>query len=264
MSEEIKTEWRDIWQEIITISRIALREKKFDYLKELEAKYPKDKMLVFEEGIAAECLKDEALAKEYYSKAANKADGLPVKHWKERAEYFLKRINERGCNLTTDLNPLSGLYAIQWNTYYNIHSYCHLHEYLCYLAISSVSRIHSEPAMAIVIFRTCLEIGLWSYYPEDVNSINKEWKKEDKKRKNRDIGLDDLLKEMKSRKVIKSSEYEVFDHIRCEGNLAAHPKIIIPDKKPFHYREDELIEILIWFNQTMGFLNIQAERHNQK
>ena len=259
MSEGIKTEWRDIWQEIITVSRTALREKKFDYLKALEAKYPKDKMLAFEEGIAAECLKDEMLAKEYYSKAADIANGLPVKHWRERAEYFLKRINERGCNLTTDLNPLSGLYAIQWNTYYNIHSYCHLHEYLCYLAISSVSRIHSEPAMAIVIFRTCLEIGIWTYFKKDVELINNEYKiKENTKL---DIKLDDLLSKLKCK--MEKTEYEVYKHIKHEGNKAAHPKIISKDNKPFHYTDDELIDILIWFNQTLYFLDRKAEKHEK-
>ena len=153
---------------------------------------------------------------------------------------------------------MDDLYKIQWNTYYNIHSYSYLHEYLCYLAISSVSRIHSEPAMAIVIFRTCLEIGLWSYYSESVNSINDEWKKEDKRRKNRDISLDDLLKEMLNRKIIKSTEYDFFDHIRFEGNLAAHPKIIKPNEKPFHYSDEDLADILIWFNKCMEILNARA------
>lgn len=262
MSEsEKKTEWRDIWQEIIETSRIVLRRKEKDLegFKCLDAKYPDDKMLIFEKAITAECLNNEELAKKYYLEASDEKTGLPVKHWKERAKYFLDRINERGCNKTTYLNPNDELFQIQWNTYFNIHAFENLDDYLCYLSISSVSRIHSEPAMAIVVFRTCLELGLWSYYKENVEKINKEWKNQDlKKRKHRDIGLDDLLKELHEQKIIKNNEYEVFDIIRAEGNLANHPKNIKKAEKPFRYLDQDLIDILIAFNQTMQILNEHA------
>lgn len=264
MSESKKeTEWRDIWQEIIETSRKVLRNKLeiSEGFKALNEKYPADKMLVFEKGIAAECLTKKEIAIDFYTQAADDTNGLPVSHWKKRAKYFLDRIITRGCSVTTDLNPNDTLFEIQWNTYFNIHSFANIDEYLCYLAISSVSRSHSEPAMAAVIFRTCLEIGLWSYYESDVNKINQDWKRQNMKdRKYKDIGLDDLLRELKNRKVIKTTEYEVFDKIRYEGNLAAHPKIIIKNKKPFKYTDPEIVEILFAFNKTMQILNDQAEK----
>lgn len=259
MSESNKnTEWRDIWQEIIETSRIVLRNKNkdLDGFKSLDEKYPDDKMLLFEKGIAAECLSNEILAKKYYTEASDEINGLPVEHWKKRAKYFLERIDERGCNKTTYLNPNDGLFKIQWNTYFNIHAFEKLDDYLCYLAISSVSRIHSEPAMAIVIFRTCLEIGLWSYYKDYVEKINIEWRNQDfRNRKHKDIGLDELLKELHKQKLIKNNDYEVFDIIRLEGNLAIHPKSINKDEKPFRYKDQDLIDILLAFNQTMQILN---------
>lgn len=86
-----------------------------------------------------------------------------------------------------------------------------------------------------------------------------KWKNQNiKDRKYKDIGLDDLLKELKNNKIIKTIEYEAFNIIRQKGNLAAHPKIIIKDKKPFKYSDSEIVEILYAFNNTMKILNNKA------
>lgn len=164
MTEE-KIEWHDAWKKLIEASREMIlmgnpaNTKPFDELISLQ----EDKMLLFEKAISFECLGNKEEAKKLYEVASNEENGLPVEHWRKRAKYFLERLS-RGGFMETDLSPTQPIFNIQWDLYFNIHYYSNLDNYIRYLAVSSVSRICSEPAMAIVIFRTCLEIGLWTYF----------------------------------------------------------------------------------------------------
>ncbi len=265
MSEnDRKTEWRDIWQEIIKVSRDSLLHPNMSYplFDDIEQKYPNDKMILFEKAITAECLGDMPTAKDFYLNASNETTGLPVKHWRERAEYFYNRINnDIQCHAFGELDTKQDLRSVQLDTYYNIHSFCHLDNYIRYLAISSVSRIASEPAMAIVIFRTCLEIGLWTYFKELAERINNDYKAQHKEKKY-DIGLDDLLTEINNQIKLKADELFVYDKIRIHGNKAAHPGLLDETKRPYHYKNSELIEILDYFNKTMKYLDSRAEKNN--
>lgn len=252
------SEWRDIWKEIIDISKKTLLEKDTELkcFKQIEEKYKNDKMITFEKGITCECFHDFENAKKYYELAANEKNGLPVAHWRKRAKYFLERISTKGCSLTYDLNLNYDYETIQWDTFYNIHSYFYLDDYIRYLAISSVSRIHSEPAMAIIIFRVCIETGLYTYFNESVKRIrgNKKY-----------FSLDELLKQMFERpySLFKSNEYTAYDKIRHEGNIAAHPGIIKENEKPYKYNDDQLKYILNDFNQSLFFLNERAKNKKQ-
>ncbi len=257
-------EWRDAWKLIIDASRKTIINKDSTCSTYFDAlPFQDDKMILFEKAIAFESLGNKKSALEYYKKAADEKEGLPVEHWRKRASYFLDRIENRGGFQTTDLNLLQPLRNIQWDVYFNIHYYANIDEYIRYLAISSVSRIRSEPAMAIVIFRTCLEIGLWTYFPKEVKEINEDYKRKhySKDRKPRDIGLNDLLDELNSKhyKLLKGNEYTAYDKIRTYGNEAAHPGSIKAGK-PFKYEDEELKPILDYFNQTMRFLNNHASQ----
>ncbi len=249
--------WRDIWQEIIEASKKDL-EAQNNHLPELQKiteKYPDDKMILFEKGITYEALNDGTNAQKYYKEAASEESGLPVKHWRERAKYFLERIENNGgrCTLIADpcqLNTNNDLFPIQWDTYYNAHYYANLTNYIRYLAISSLSRINSEPSMAIVVFRTCLEIGLWTYFKKDADELNQAYKLKTK-RQYYDIPLNNLLDELNNKKKFKKGEYNAFHEIRKFGNEAAHEF-----KK---YKDSELIKILDNFNKTLFFLNEHAK-----
>ena len=257
MAEEV-IEWRDAWNKLISVSRKSILTNDITHFDELKT-LQEDKMLLFEKAIALECMNKKDAARELYAKASDEQNGLPVQHWRKRAKYFLERLN-RGGFMTTDINTMQPLYNIQWDVYFNIHYYSNLDDYTRYLAISSVSRIGSEPAMAIVIFRTCLEIGLWTYFRKQVESINEYYK-----RKNHpyswDIGLNDLLTEMNNKKLFKSNEYKAYDKIRLFGNEAAHPGTLNETIKPFHYDDDDFIVILDYFNQTLRFLNEHANKN---
>ena len=261
MAEE-KIEWRDAWKQLIDASRAMIQAGNkndttpFDKLKTLQD----DKMLLFEKAIAYECLGNKEDARILYEEASNEKTGLPVEHWRKRAKFFLDRLS-RGGFMGPDLPLNQDLFTIQWNVYFNIHYYSSLDNYIRYLAISSVSRVGSEPAMAIVIFRTCLEIGLWTYFKEKVEELNADYKRKVYP-KNWDIGLDDLLTEMNNLKIFKSNEHTAYDKIRLYGNEAAHPGILNEKIKPFHYNDDELIKVLDYFNQTMQFLNERAKKNS--
>lgn len=267
MSEE-QIEWRDAWKKLIDASReMILNGKKddttpFDELTALQD----DKMLLFEKAIAFECLGNAEKAKELYKKASDEKEGLPVAHWRKRAKYFYDRL-EKGIVWSSDLNTNQDVFNVQWDLYFNLHYYTNLDDYIRYLAISSISRIGSEPAMAIVIFRTCLEIGLWTCFEKEANAINDEHKRKDYKKdeKPRDIGLNKLLDRMNEKpyKLFKSSEYKIFNIVRTEGNKAIHPGTV-KNTKPFIYQSDDLIYVMDYFNQVMRFLNENTKRRSKR
>lgn len=253
--------WRDIWQEIIEASGKDLQTQKRDLpeLHKIEEKYSDDKMILFEKAIAYEVLGDRGNALIYYTKAADEKNGLPVNHWRKRAKYFLEYLDNNGCHPFGDLNENQQFENVQLDTYFNIHSYCHINTYIRYLAISSVSRLHSEPAMAIVIFRTCLEIGLWTYFEEDVEKINEDFKKTQKD--GYDINLDKLLTQMNDKGLFTiKDEFKTYNHIKKEGNKAAHPGKMKENVKPFKYIDSDLIKILVSFNRMLNILNKRANK----
>ena len=265
MSEE-QIEWRDAWKKLIDASReMILNGKKndttpFDELTALQD----DKMLLFEKAIAFECLGNAEKAKELYKKAADEKEGLPVAHWRKRAKYFFDRIDKNGnvCidNLSINsLNTNQKVENIQWDLYYNIHFYSHLDDYIRYLAISSVSRVYSEPAMAIVIFRTCLEISLWTYFEKDAEEINAIYQREHNKDDDYEISINDLLKGLKKRNLFPKKEEDEYYRLKKYGDEAAHPGKI-KDEPPFKYSDGQLIDVLECFNKVMFYLDGHAKK----
>ena len=144
-------------------------------------------MVDFEEGITFECLGLYDKAIQLYENLSNKEIGLPVEHWRKRAEFFLGRAKQKNNGRiysdmfsdnfsTVDRRTKDALYEIQWTAFYELHSFVYLPNHIRYLAISSMSRIDSEPAMAIVIFRTCLEGLLKILYPNEYEENEKDKK----------------------------------------------------------------------------------------
>lgn len=182
------SEWRDIWKRSVRVSQNAIKNKDVEGLLFQELRNEKDengnnpfkddKMVDFEEGITYECLKHYDKAIKIYESVCSKENGLPVKHWRERAEIFLERCRQKqqgriyaeifGDNfINKDISTAETLKEIQWLAFYELHSFVFLPDHIRYLAISSMSRIDSEPAMAIVIFRTCLEGVIKILYPAE-------------------------------------------------------------------------------------------------
>ena len=178
------SEWRNIWKKSIQTCQKAVMSRKveeeFSNLRStVEADntkpYENDRMVDFEEGIAYECIGEIDKAIDIYTKVSS-SDGLPVKHWRKRAEFFLNRAKAKKDGkryadifkdnfVREDFTLESTLEKIQWEAFYELHALTLIPSHIKYLAISSMSRIDSEPEMAIVIFRTCLEDIIRVLYP---------------------------------------------------------------------------------------------------
>ena len=170
--------WREIWQDCIAVGKEALlkNDQKGKLFEELKQKYPGDAMVFFEEAIALDCLKNYKKAIELYQTAYNE---LPVKHWKENANYLLQKAIIKNTNQTIPKLTIEDVRKLKTNElnendfkmfgYFYLHSYCHLPDNVRQLAISSMSRIDTESAMAIAIFRTCIEISLKKVFKDEYN-----------------------------------------------------------------------------------------------
>jgi len=233
------SEWRNIWKRSIKVSQNAIKNKDKEGLlfqelrnekdKNENLSYKNDKMVEFEEGIACECLKLYDKAIRIYEIVASKENGLPVKHWRDVAEIFLERCKQKrqgriyaetfGDNfINKDISSAETLKEIQWLAFYELHSFVFLPDHIRYLAISSMSRIDSEPAMAIVIFRTCLEGVIKILYPAEY-----EENENDEKSLGHLLGKLFYDKKLFTRENIKTK----FEDDKCyilkeRGNDAAH------------------------------------------
>ncbi|GEM_PF-2251525 len=268
------SEWRNIWKESIEICQntVLNKNKDGDYFKKLRNKiekdeytqedtmpYKDDRMVDFEEGIACECLNQYDKAIKLYEKVSDEVNGLPVKHWRKRASFFLERVQQKKSgrvfsdNIIDNLN-LTDLFNVQWNTFYYIHTFVNLPNHIRYLAISSISRIDSEPQMAIVIFRTCMEEVFRDLYP-DIYEENRKTHKD----------LETLINKLYNRKflLLKKDEkqleleYDLCTEIRKRGNDAAHGNYVDYNKPTY------LIDTLKYFLQLMNFSNIAMSQKYQ-
>ena len=256
-------EWRYVWKECVNASQKTLLAKDINlnkYFPELFKEYGDDKMISFEKGITYECLGNLEKAKELYKASADDSIGLPVSHWRKRAQYYLDRNTQNIINY-------DDYFCTQWDTFYNLHSYIYLHPHIRHLAISSVSRVNNEPEMAVVIFRTCLEICLELYWSL---SIDKN-----------DHFLGQKIESIFAGKVDNKLEKNL-NIILEEGNLAAHPfknvkshkgdsqakkdkppKTSRTKEKPFEYENKDIARILKAFDHVMQYCNIQAEKNGK-
>ncbi len=256
------SEWRDIWKKTIIACQRTIIDKDYDgqnYFQPLLKEFPNDKMINFEYGIALEILKSFDKAHNAYKKASEE---LPVEHWRNVAKIFDKRLTiKKQQNGQYFINPTQTREEIQWDVFYNLHSYVYLDSHIQYLAISSISRIDSEPEIAITIFRTCIEMALHFLFEKKLDSTYK---------------LEELLFYLKENRIISKEEFSHYKFIKNEGNIAVHPykkrridpkhySRLTQDKKdelndirnnkPFKYTESQLIEIIIEFNESMNFIN---------
>lgn len=268
------SEWRDIWKISIETCQdtILQKDRNGNLFQELRNKkeieeffqesqpYKDDRMVDFEEGIACECLGQYDKAIKIYEEVSNEKNGLPVKHWRKIADFFLERAKQKkqgrvfSDNIIENLN-LTDLFNVQWNTFYYFHSFIYLPNHIRYLAISSISRIDSEPQMAIVIFRTCMESVLSILYPDIYRKIKQN-------HSDLDTFINTLYEKGTlflniSNKDQLELEYELSKEIRLRGNAAAHGN-------PVNYNNSYLIDTLKDFLQIMDFSNRALENKSKR
>lgn len=268
------SEWREIWKKSIEIGQKALVDMDefgilFESLRNTKDKnglysYKNDKMVDFEEGIVYEYLGYFDRAIKIYEKLSSKENGLPVEHWRKVANLFLGRTRQKklgkrysenfGENFKElDYSLKLSLYEIQWTAFYELHTFAFLPDHIRYLAISSMSRIDSEPAMAIVIFRTCLEGVLKILYPV-------EYKKMEDKEKTLGYLINNLFNNDKlftKKSEDAKKEDDLCYIIKERGNDAAHGIEV-------DYSNQFLCETIIMFIEIMKNGNLIIYKNRKK
>lgn len=240
---EIMSIWREIWKEAINTGKDTLlkNDQKGKMFIELKEKYPEDAMIILEEAMTFDCMKNYKKAIELYEQAYMQ---LPVQHWKDTANYYLQKAKIKATGqiipkLNNDdiIKLKSGeLTEVDFKLfgYFNLHSYYHMPHNIRYLAISSLSRIDSEPAIALIIFRTCMEISLKSIFKEYNFSENDNLAE-----------IISILK--KDNKIYNMASY--FRIIKDIGNEAAH--------QSKNFTSEEIAQAIVYFDIVMEYLNLQ-------
>lgn len=241
--------WRKIWQDSIEVGKEALlkNDQKGKLFEELKQKYPDDAMVIFEEAIAFDCMKIYPKAITLYQEACK---NLPVAHWKDNANFLLKRAEIKSTNQKIPKTTLEEIHNItedeiinyKMPAYFYLHSYYYLPHNIRYLAISSMSRIDTESAMAIAIFRTCLEVSLRMLF-------------ENKYHFDRDDKLSYIIKKLSEENEIDDMK-NLFFEINEKGNDAIH------DAKDFS--PDQIAKIIVRFDIAMDYLNNKFKELEKK
>lgn len=241
--------WRKIWQDSIEVGKEALlkNDQKGKLFEELKQKYPDDAMVIFEEAIAFDCMKIYPKAITLYQEACK---NLPVAHWKDNANFLLKRAEIKSTNQKIPKTTLEEIHNItedeiinyKMPAYFYLHSYYYLPHNIRYLAISSMSRIDTESAMAIAIFRTCLEVSLKMLF-------------ENKYHFDRDDKLSYIIKKLSEENEIDDMK-NLFFEINEKGNDAIH------DAKDFS--PDQIAKIIVRFDIAMDYLNNKFKELEKK
>lgn len=238
--------WRKIWQDSIKAGKKTLvqNDQKGKIFEELKEEYPGDAMVIFEEAIAFDCMKNYKRAIELYQKAYQE---LPVKHWKENANYFLQKAIIKNTNQTiaklTSYDAKSvvnedEVIKFKLDAYFNLHSYYHLSETVRYLAIFSMSRIDTESNMAIAIFRTCLEVALKQIYKKEFGVTDDELLD--------DMKLCDVINELDANCLIDDMT-PTFKKIKGVANDAIHKAKVFTPR--------QIAETIVLFDYAMDFLD---------
>ncbi|MCR5062151.1 MAG: hypothetical protein K6A89_02605 [Treponema sp.] len=234
--------WREIWQESIASGRQTLlqNDQKGKIFEELKQKYPDDAMVVFEEAITFDCMKNYKRAIELYKEAYNR---LPVDHWKENANYLLQKAIIKNSNIKIPKLTRDDVVKIDSGEliendfklfgYFYMHSYCYIPDNIRNLAISSISRIDTEASMAIAIFRTCVEVSLKDLFATDYNFTDDDNLQTVIETLDHDGRIDDMAK--------------TFYKLKEKGNQAVHQaKTFLPK---------EVSRVIVNFDKAMEYFN---------
>lgn len=220
--------FREIWKKSIYYNQqMVLKEdqKGNTVFKDLINEFPDDGMVYFERGIAFETMGKYGLAKLDYEKAK---ELFPVPHWKKNADFYIERTTLKKSNFNYVINK-TDFNKYKLDILFTLHTYVFIPNKLRYLAISSVSRIDSEPEMAIIVFRTCIESALKEFENTPNNNTSNH--------------LETLITNLIPREL-----FQDFDNIRRQGNNAVH-------SNSETYSDSDLIDILTNFINCMSFIN---------
>ena len=205
--------WRDIWRESVRANRImALDEvagqEEFAYLFKENGD---DGMLHFAVAEAWEYRGNYQGAVEEYSKAVKL---FPAPHWKEVARKNIDRIQKQ--MPADEYFNKNDFELMSWLAFHKVYGYVHLSDFVRYISLSALSRANSEWPLALIDFRTVLEILIKTTFPEVEKYLEEE---------NGEFNLKESIDELK-----RNPDLPLFDsnlcscmhQIRRGGNTGTH------------------------------------------
>lgn len=229
--------WRDIWRQCVTANRI-MAENEEDGLIEfhyLFQNYGDDGMIHYAKGEAWEYRKNKTKALEEYCKAQ---ELFPVPHWKQRAADTIRRLQEGKC--AEAFFDSDDFEELLWLVFQKVYEFVHLDDFMRYVALSALSRGASEWPLALVDFRTVLELGLKNMFPEIVELV---------KRQPNGYRLFNVLQELQNQQMVSSHILNTMHKVRKDGNIAAHDVKHAPESEKCE-NVQAFLAVLTYFNEN--------------
>lgn len=256
-SEVFMSTWRDIWKKSIKANRLYSidLEKGYNAFSELQDEYEKDKqdgMIHYAIAEAYEYRHENDKALEKYKLAK---DLFPVEHWKEVAQQTIDRVSQN--KTAEDFYDKNDFKDLLWYTYQKVYEYVYLDDFVRYVCLSAISRADSEWPLSLVDFRSVLELQIKSTFHEIVQKYIDE----------QNYSLANIIKELKTRKLISGEIANAMHKIRKAGNAATHQMKLFDDEDESSYwnsfnKDDSdnlnyLLSILKFFNSYNKKNNIK-------
>ena len=216
--------WRDIWRHCITANRIMAEdeEKGLIAFQCLFQTYGDDGMLHYAKGEAWEYRRNKAKALEEYSKAQ---ELFPAPQWKQTAADTIRRVQAgKRAEAFFDHDDFEKLL---WLAFQKVYEFVHLGDFMRYISLSALSRASSEWSLALVDFRTVLELGLKYMFPKIVEIA---------KQQPHGYTLCGVLKELQNQREVPRCILDAMHQIRKAGNIAAHDAEHAPRKRKVRER----------------------------
>lgn len=228
--------WRDIWRQCVTANRIMAEDEEDGLIAfhRLFQTYGDDGMIHYAKGEAWEYRRNKAKAVEEYNKAQ---ELFPVPHWKNVASDTIRRVQADKCaEAFFDSNDFEELL---WLVFQKVYEFVHLEDFMRYVALSALSRATSEWPLALVDFRTVLELGLKQIFPEIVDIVNEQ---------PHGYTLFGVLKELQNQREVPRDTLDTMHQIRMAGNIAAHDAKNAPESEKCESAQ-AFLDILTYFDK---------------
>jgi hypothetical protein len=230
--------WRDVWRDCVTANgKMAQSEEEglIEFHK-LMAEYGEDGMIHYSLGEAWEYRKNMQKAIKEYSIAK----GLfPVDHWKNVAEESIERISKS--KTPEQFYDKDDFEQLLWFGFQKVYEFVNLEDFVRYISLSAFSRASSEWPLALVDFRTVVELEIKRNFPEVIEKVKFSYP---------DYSLFNVIKELRKNRLIETSVLGAMDQIREAGNIAAHDAATYENDK--FYNIECILEVLRYFNNYVN------------
>lgn len=223
------SDWRDIWKEAIRVNSSVAKSGDVSEYDRLYEEYGDDGMIHFTAAATYELLGKQSEARAEYEKAR---DRFPAPHWKNAAERNMQRLKKR--QSPEQFFDQDDFEELLWYGFQKMYEFVNLDPFNRYVALSALARGSSEWSLALVDFRTVMELEIKHHYPEIIEHTCKK------------DSLLATLKELQKQTDIPKDIIDTLHAIRKAGNIAAHDARFIEVEKIANAKN--FIKAMAYFN----------------